>query len=168
MVFLVIKHALKYCTTQMVEDTFNSINPYSVINVSEHVHTNKYNYTSKSFRIQVHSNSIQLILDRIVEKGFAAIIYDNTWDSTLRKYVDRYWKVTAIIPRLMEAEEQSKMCEVSITYDDLPPLEPEPEIETEPSTPTECQDQLQIALFQTLWMKHFVNEVNEVDAEILD
>jgi hypothetical protein len=175
MVFLVIKYALKYCTKQLVEDTVNSISRGSVVNVEEQVHTNKYNHTSKSFRIRVIcTNDIQLILDRIAEQGFAAIIYDNTWDSNLRKYVDRYWKVTAIIPRLMEAEEQSKMGEVSISYDDLPHLEPC----TECTESTECdhlfnQDMMQRALFQTLWKNHFIkseemNTPNEVDLEIVD
>ena len=155
MVFLVIKYALKYCTSLLVEDMFNSISPNSVIHVEEQVHTNKYNHTSKSFRIRViRSKGIDLILDRIAEKGFAAIIYDNTWDSTLRKYVDRYWKVTAIIPRLMEEDDQSKIDKVIAD-----------------NFPTELfqQDMMQRALFQTLWKNQFIkSEMNTEDPNEMD
>ena len=136
MTSLDIKHALYYCTTQMVADTLNSIFPKSVISVDEKIHTNKYGYKSKSFRIHIaRSQSVQFILlNRIRMQGFAAIVYDNTWDSKLRRSIDRYWKVyLSFVPRLMSEEEQMNMMfnnnienETldSDTDDDMPPLEP--------------------------------------------
>ena len=137
MTSLDIKHALYYCTTQMVTDTFNYIFPKSVLSVDEKIHTNKYGYKSKSFRIHVaRSQGIQLILlNRIRMQGFAAIVYDNTWDSKLQRSVDRYWKIyVSFVPRLMTEEEQMNMLfnttiqnetlENSDTDDDMPPLEP--------------------------------------------
>jgi hypothetical protein len=137
MASLVIKHALYYCTTQMVTETLNSIFPKSVLSVDEKIHTNKYGYKSKSFRIHVaRSQGVQLILlNRIQMQGFAAIVYDNTWDSKLQRSVDRYWKVyLSFVPRLMTEEEQMNMIftkttlnhdlENSDTDDDMPPLEP--------------------------------------------
>jgi hypothetical protein len=121
---LIIKHALRNCTVNMVTDTFNAIVPDSVVSVTDAIHTNKYGYISKSFIIHVIKfEGIQIILNRIQEKGFAAIIYANTWDSTLKCQVDRYWKVyipNVCKPRLMEEDEQNKIGKV----DEIPALEP--------------------------------------------
>ncbi len=110
---LIIKHALRNCTVNMVTDTFNAIVPDSVVSVTVEIHTNKYGYISKSFIIHVVKfEGIQIILNRIQEKGFAAIIYANTWDSKLKCQIDRYWKVyipNVCKPRLMEEDEQNKI-----------------------------------------------------------
>jgi hypothetical protein len=137
MTSLFIKHALYYCTTHMVTETLNSIFPKSVISVEETIHINKYGFKSKSFRIHVaRSQCIQnILLNRIQMQGFAAIVYDNTWDSKLQRSVDRYWKIyLSFVPRLMSEEEQMNMMfnntienstlENSDTDDDMPPLEP--------------------------------------------